>query len=74
MGSLSIAHWVIVLAIVALVFGTKKIRHLGTDLGGAIKDFKAGLQEGESVASETVLQREPVDAPRNLTDAKHEFR
>lgn len=47
MGSLSITHWLIVLVIVALVFGTKKIRNLGSDLGGAIKGFKEGMQEAE---------------------------
>jgi sec-independent protein translocase protein TatA len=50
MGSLSITHWLIVLAIVSLVFGTKKIRNLGADLGGAIKGFKEGMQEAEPVA------------------------
>jgi sec-independent protein translocase protein TatA len=52
MGSLSITHWLIVLAIVALVFGTKKIRNLGSDLGGAIKGFKEGMQEAEPVAAQ----------------------
>lgn len=56
MGSLSITHWLIVLAIVALVFGTKKIRYLGTDIGGAIKDFKAGLQEAEPVAADVAAK------------------
>ncbi|WP_025098141.1 MULTISPECIES: Sec-independent protein translocase subunit TatA [unclassified Burkholderia] len=50
MGSLSITHWLIVLAIVSLIFGTKKIRSLGTDLGGAIKGFKEGMGEGEEAA------------------------
>ena len=45
MGSLSIWHWVIVLLIVALVFGTKKLRNIGTDLGGAVKGFKEGMKE-----------------------------
>ncbi|MEX3983847.1 Sec-independent protein translocase subunit TatA [Paraburkholderia sp. EG287A] len=50
MGSLSIWHWLIVLAIVALVFGTKKLRTIGSDLGGAVKGFKEGL--GEAGAAE----------------------
>jgi len=45
MGSLSIWHWLIVLVIVALVFGTKKLRNIGEDLGGAVKGFKKGMQE-----------------------------
>jgi sec-independent protein translocase protein TatA len=50
MGSLSIWHWLIVLLIVALVFGTKKLRNIGTDLGGAVKGFKEGMKEGETPA------------------------
>jgi sec-independent protein translocase protein TatA len=46
MGSLSIWHWLIVLLIVALVFGTGKLKNLGKDLGGAIKGFKEGMKEG----------------------------
>ncbi|WP_144151498.1 Sec-independent protein translocase subunit TatA [Paraburkholderia sp. BCC1885] len=53
MGSLSITHWLIVLAIVSLVFGTKKIRNLGSDLGGAIKGFKEGMQDAEPVAAQS---------------------
>lgn len=45
MGAISIGHWVIVLLIVALMFGTKKLRSLGGDLGGAIKGFKEGVNE-----------------------------
>ena len=48
MGSLSIWHWLIVLLIVALVFGTKKLRNIGGDLGGAVKGFKEGMKEGET--------------------------
>jgi sec-independent protein translocase protein TatA len=53
MGSLSIWHWLIVLVIVMLVFGTKKLRNIGQDLGGAVKGFKEGVKEGtEQVSSE----------------------
>ncbi len=48
MGSVSIWHWLIVLLVVAMVFGTKKLRHIGSDLGGAIRGFKEGLREGQS--------------------------
>lgn len=47
MGSFSIWHWLIVLIIVLLVFGTKKLRSLGSDLGGAVKGFKEGMREAE---------------------------
>ena len=43
MGSLSIWHWLIVLLMVMLIFGTKKLGNIGSDLGGAVKDFKEGL-------------------------------
>ena len=46
MGSFSLWHWIIVLIIVVLVFGTKKLRNVGKDLGGAVHDFKQGLNEG----------------------------
>ena len=44
MGSFSIWHWIIVLLIVLLVFGTKKLRNIGEDLGGAVKGFKDGMK------------------------------
>ena len=47
MGSLSIWHWLIVLVIVLLIFGTKKLRNMGADLGGAVKGFKEGMKGGE---------------------------
>ena len=43
MGSFSIWHWLIVLVVVVLIFGTKKLRNLGADLGGAVKGFKEGM-------------------------------
>ena len=43
MGSLSIWHWLIVLLVVVLVFGTKKLKNIGSDLGGAVKGFKEGM-------------------------------
>ena len=48
MGSLSIWHWLIVLAIILLVFGTKKLSGAGKDLGGFIKNFKQSMSEGEA--------------------------
>ena len=57
MGSLSIWHWLIVLLIVALVFGTKKLRNIGGDLGGAVKGFKEGMREGETPEQQRELPR-----------------
>ncbi len=48
MGSFSIWHWLIVLVIIMLVFGTKKLRNIGSDLGGAVKGFKEGVKEGSA--------------------------
>jgi sec-independent protein translocase protein TatA len=48
MGSFSIWHWLIVLLIIVLVFGTKKLKNMGSDLGGAVKGFKEGMKDGSS--------------------------
>ena len=45
MGSFSIWHWIVVLVVVVLVFGTKKLRNVGGDLGAAIKNFRKGMQD-----------------------------
>ena len=47
MGSISIWHWLIVLLVVVLIFGTKKLRNIGTDLGSAVKGFKDGMKSEE---------------------------
>ncbi len=47
MGSFSIWHWLIVLLVVVLIFGTKKLRNIGEDLGGAVRGFKEGMKGGE---------------------------
>jgi sec-independent protein translocase protein TatA len=60
MGSFSIWHWLIVLVIVALVFGTKKIRNIGSDLGGAIKGFKDGMKDPNAKEGETPAEAAPV--------------
>ena len=52
MGSFSIWHWLIVLLIVVLVFGTKKLKNIGTDLGSAVKGFKDGVRDGSAPAEE----------------------
>ncbi|ALM85553.1 Sec-independent protein translocase subunit TatA [Bordetella sp. N] len=62
MGSLSIWHWLIVLVVVAMIFGTKKLRNIGGDLGGAVKGFKEGMKDANgdrerADAEPTVQQR-----------------
>ena len=56
MGSMSIWHWLIVLVIIMLVFGTKKLRNIGADLGGAVKGFKEGVKEGSAPTAEVPPQ------------------
>ena len=56
MGSFSIWHWLIVLVIVMLIFGTKKLRNIGTDLGGAVKGFKEGMKSGEEATDQVKLE------------------
>ncbi|MEY2802543.1 MAG: Sec-independent protein translocase subunit TatA [Ramlibacter sp.] len=50
MGTFSIWHWLIVLLIIVLVFGTKKLKNIGSDLGGAVKGFKDGMKDGSAQA------------------------
>ena len=64
MGSFSIWHWLIVLVIVMLVFGTKKLRNMGSDLGGAVKGFKDGMKEGDAsvdASQQTISGRQTID-------------
>ena len=54
MGSFSIWHWLIVLLVVVVIFGTKKLRNIGSDLGGAVRGFKEGMKGGaDEVAAES---------------------
>ena len=65
MGSFSIWHWLIVLLIVVMVFGTKKLKNMGSDLGGAVKGFKDGMKEGGQTAEEKAAA-----APSQVTNAQ----
>jgi sec-independent protein translocase protein TatA len=77
MGSFSIWHWLIVLVIVALIFGTKKLRNIGEDLGGAVKGFKKGMKDAQdenAAAAPAVTQKVQDDntvdvQAREKTDA-----
>jgi len=61
MGSFSIFHWLIVLAIVMMVFGTKKLRNIGEDLGGAIRGFKQGMKEGSDAPAAPAEQAKTIE-------------
>jgi sec-independent protein translocase protein TatA len=56
MGSFSIWHWLVVLVIIMMVFGTKKLRNMGSDLGSAVKGFKDGMKEGNTDESAKELR------------------
>jgi len=65
MGSISIWHWLIVLVIVMLVFGTKKLGNIGQDLGKAVKGFKDGVkgeEEKECAAPMQTVEHSMVNA------------
>ncbi len=63
MGSFSIWHWAIVLVIVVLVFGTKKLKNLGGDLGGAVKGFKDGMKQGTADDTAAAAAAAPSEKP-----------
>ena len=67
MGGLSIWHWLIVLVVVLLIFGTKKLRNMGEDLGGAVKGFKQGMKDGSEKAGDDVP---PQVADRSTIDVE----
>ncbi|MGI9151173.1 MAG: Sec-independent protein translocase subunit TatA [Limnohabitans sp.] len=72
MGSFSIWHWLIVLLIVIMVFGTKKLKNLGSDLGGAVKGFKDGMKDGSAPAEDKPAAPAPaaVSADKNTIDVE----
>lgn len=65
MGTFSIWHWLIVLLIVVMVFGTKKLKNLGSDLGGAVKGFKDGVKDGGQSATDTPAGQTPQQVTQN---------
>ncbi|KON80993.1 Sec-independent protein translocase subunit TatA [Azoarcus sp. PA01] len=71
MGSFSIWHWLIVLVIVVLVFGTKKLRNVGQDLGGAVKGFKDGMRDSEKSADDVQQKIGGDTLDAQATDKSH---
>jgi sec-independent protein translocase protein TatA len=63
MGAISIWHWLIVLLVVIVIFGTKKLRNIGADLGSAVKGFKDGVKGSEATAEE----ESPAGPPQQVT-------
>lgn len=60
MGSFSIWHWLVVLLVVILVFGTKKLRNLGADLGSAVRGFREGMKSEEEKAGQAKAEIPPT--------------
>lgn len=75
MGSFSIWHWLILLAIVVMVFGTRRLRSAGSDLGAAVKNFKEAMKEGEAEAAKKTpesLAQDSKPAPSASTTQTHD--
>jgi len=72
MGSFSIWHWLIVLLVVVLIFGTKKLRNIGTDLGGAVKGFKEGMKSEEEKSAQAKPEIHPGAGQTIEGEAKRE--
>jgi sec-independent protein translocase protein TatA len=70
MGSFSIWHWLIVLVIVMVVFGTKKLRSMGADLGGAVRGFKEGMREGGDKPADTAAAKVIEGEVRGKTETR----
>jgi sec-independent protein translocase protein TatA len=70
MGAFSIWHWLIVLLIVVMVFGTKKLKNIGSDLGGAVKGFKDGMKTGEGDAAATPLTQAEAKKDNSAIDVE----
>ncbi|WP_225781213.1 Sec-independent protein translocase subunit TatA [Xenophilus sp. Marseille-Q4582] len=73
MGTLSIWHWLIVLLVVVMIFGTKKLKNMGSDLGGAVKGFKDGMKDGASdapAAAPQQVQASNANADKSTIDVE----
>ncbi len=64
MGGLSLWHWLVVLVIVVLVFGTKRLKNVGHDLGEAVRGFKKGLHDGDRPADADGTQARTDEASK----------
>ncbi len=72
MGSISWVHWLIVLVVVILIFGTKKLRNLGSDLGSAVKGFKDGMKSEEDKSAQAKTEIPPTTGQTIEGEAKKE--
>jgi sec-independent protein translocase protein TatA len=70
MGSFSVWHWLIVLVVVVLIFGTKKLKNVGSDLGSAVKGFKDGMKGGSEGVPEAPAQVTAKAQDANTVDVE----
>ncbi|KPK47611.1 MAG: hypothetical protein AMJ84_06330 [Acidithiobacillales bacterium SM23_46] len=71
MGSFSIWHWLVVLAVVIIIFGTKKLRNVGGDLGAAIRNFKSSMkEEGEAKPEQGGTEEKKIPESGRVIDAE----
>jgi sec-independent protein translocase protein TatA len=74
MGSMSIWHWVIVLVVVVLLFGTKKLGNVGSDIGKAVKGFKDGVKGEEDKSADAPVQSQVADKSTIDVEAREKSR
>jgi len=70
MGGMSPVHWLIVLAVVLLIFGTKKLRNIGSDMGAAVKGFKDGMKNEDATKAEVEQATQQVAQSTQTQTAK----
>ncbi len=70
MGTFSIWHWLIVLVVVVLVFGTKKLRSIGGDLGGALKSFRKAMDSDDKDSEDEPERLEQGTPDAEFTEQK----
>ncbi len=71
MGSFSIWHWLIVLLVVVLIFGTKKLRNMGSDLGGAVKGFKKGMRADDEPVKQLAESGQAIESEVKAKTPSH---
>lgn len=77
LGGISLWQLLIILLIVVLIFGTKRLKSIGSDLGGAVKGFRSSMQDGESEARKEELadkRKDDADFPENKVEDKDQHR
>jgi sec-independent protein translocase protein TatA len=77
LGGISLWQLLIILLIVVLIFGTKRLKSIGSDLGGAVKGFRSSMQDGESEARKEQISdqsKEDADFPENKAKDKDEHK